>query len=93
MAVDQALATQVLPDAHSRGKDLGIMNIATAVPQAVAPLLGAVLVVTFAGFAASSDSSTAGFDGAHAGFTALFVASGVIAILGGLALIPIKSVK
>ncbi len=35
MAVDQALATQVLPDAHSRGKDLGIMNIATAVPQAV----------------------------------------------------------
>jgi len=93
MAVDQALATQVLPDAHSRGKDLGIMNIATAVPQAVAPLLGAVLVVTFAGFAASSDSASASFAGANAGFTALFVASGVTAILGGLALIPIKSVK
>ena len=33
-SVDQALATQVLPDPPTRGKDLGIMNIATAVPQA-----------------------------------------------------------
>ena len=50
MAVDQALATQVLPDSHSRGKDLGIMNIATAVPQAFAPLLGAFLVAAVGGF-------------------------------------------
>ena len=44
LSVDQALATQVLPDPQTRGKDLGIMNIATAVPQAVAPLLGAARV-------------------------------------------------
>jgi MFS family permease len=75
MAVDQALATQVLPDSHTRGKDLGIMNIATAVPQAVAPLLGAFIVA------------------AVAGFPALFIASAVFAALGGLAVIPIKSVK
>lgn len=50
MAVDQALATQVLPNSHTRGKDLGIMNIATTVPQAVAPLLGAWLVALFTGF-------------------------------------------
>lgn len=50
MAVDQALATQVLPDSHSRGKDLGIMNVATAVPQAFAPLLGAFLVAAVGGF-------------------------------------------
>ena len=50
MAVDQALATQVLPNSHTRGKDLGIMNIATTVPQALAPLLGAWLVALFAGF-------------------------------------------
>ena len=50
MAVDQALATQVLPDSHSRGKDLGIMNIATAVPQAFAPLLGAFVVAAVGGF-------------------------------------------
>jgi MFS family permease len=75
MSVDQALATQVLPDSHTRGKDLGIMNIATAVPQAVAPLLGAFIVA------------------AIGGFPALFIGSAVFAALGGLAIIPIKSVK
>ncbi|MDH6180319.1 MFS family permease [Microbacteriaceae bacterium SG_E_30_P1] len=50
LSVDQALATQVLPDPHTRGKDLGIMNIATAVPQALAPLLGALVVALLVGF-------------------------------------------
>lgn len=50
LAVDQALATQVLPDPATRGKDLGIMNIATAVPQAIAPLLGAMVVAYLGGF-------------------------------------------
>jgi len=93
MAVDQALATQVLPDSHSRGKDLGIMNIATAVPQAVAPLLGAIVVVVFAGLASGQTDATAGFAGANVGFGALFVASAVFAVLGGLSIMPIKSVK
>ncbi len=46
------LATQVLPDSHNRGKDLGIMNIATAVPQAFAPLIGAFVVAAIGGFTA-----------------------------------------
>lgn len=50
LSVDQALATQVLPDPATRGKDLGIMNIATAVPQAIAPLLGALVVAWLGGF-------------------------------------------
>jgi MFS family permease len=50
LSVDQALATQVLPDPAARGKDLGIMNIATAVPQAIAPLLGALTVAAIGGF-------------------------------------------
>ncbi|NQX34279.1 MFS transporter [Herbiconiux sp. VKM Ac-2851] len=50
LSVDQALATQVLPDPASRGKDLGIMNIATAVPQAIAPLAGAAIVTLLGGF-------------------------------------------
>ncbi|TXK20034.1 MFS transporter [Homoserinibacter sp. GY 40078] len=50
LAVDQALATQVLPDPHDRGKDLGIMNIAFQVPQALAPLLGAWVVASLGGF-------------------------------------------
>ena len=95
MAVDQALATQVLPDAHSRGKDLGIMNIATAVPQAFGPLLGALVVVAAASVAVggSVTGSTGSLAGASEGFTALFVASGIVAALGGLAVIPIKRVK
>lgn len=50
LSVDQALATQVLPDPAARGKDLGIMNIASAVPQAVAPLFGALAVAALGGF-------------------------------------------
>jgi MFS family permease len=50
LSVDQALATQVLPDPENRGKDLGIMNIATAVPQAMAPLFGAGIVALLGGF-------------------------------------------
>lgn len=97
MAVDQALATQVLPDARARGKDLGVMNIATAVPQALSPLLGAIIVVVFAGLApVDPDALIEGevvFQGASAGFSALFVASALFATLGGLAVGPIKRVK
>jgi MFS family permease len=95
MSVDQALATQVLPDAHSRGKDLGIMNIATAVPQAVGPLLGALVVLLFASLATAGAATTETIThtGEQAGFAGLFVASGVLAVLGGVAMIPIKSVK
>ena len=52
LAVDQALATQVLPDPADRGKDLGIMNVALAVPQAFGPIVGAALIAATGGFAA-----------------------------------------
>ncbi|GAA2752120.1 MFS transporter [Amnibacterium kyonggiense] len=52
LAVDQALATQVLPDPQDRGKDLGIMNVALAVPQAFGPIVGAALIVASGGFGA-----------------------------------------
>jgi len=52
LSIDQALATQVLPSAISRGKDLGIMNIVWAVPQALAPLIGALVVTALGGFPA-----------------------------------------
>ena len=49
MTAPFAEPTQVLPDPHTRGKALGIMNIATAVPQAIAPLLGALAVLPIRG--------------------------------------------
>ncbi|HET8615289.1 MAG TPA: MFS transporter [Actinomycetales bacterium] len=50
MSVDQALVTQVLPDAASRAKDLGIMNIGSVGPQALAPLLASLLISTLGGY-------------------------------------------
>ena len=37
MAVDLALVTDVLPDADSAAKDLGVFNLANALPFALAP--------------------------------------------------------
>lgn len=75
LSVDQALATQVLPFAAARGKDLGIMNIATTVPQAIAPLFGAFVVA------------------ALVGFQGLFLLAAIAALVGGLAVIPVRSVR
>ena len=52
MAVDQALITQVLPDAESRAKDLGIMNIGAIVPPALAPLIASVIITSGLGYPA-----------------------------------------
>jgi MFS family permease len=45
MSVDQALVTQVLPDAASRAKDLGIMNMGSIVPQGLSPLIASVIIL------------------------------------------------
>jgi MFS family permease len=51
MSVDQALVTAVLPDAQSRAKDLGIMNVGSVGPQALAPLGASVIIGTLGGYA------------------------------------------
>jgi MFS family permease len=43
-AVAIALLTQVLPSAADRAKDLGVINIANALPQVFAPLLASVII-------------------------------------------------
>lgn len=47
LGVDIALITQVLPSANSRGKDLGVINIANALPQVVGVTIAAFVVNTF----------------------------------------------
>ena len=49
-AVDFALITQVLPTASARAKDLGVINIANALPQVIAPLVATVLVSQAGGY-------------------------------------------
>ena len=43
-AVDLALVADVLPDADSAAKDLGVMNIAGALPSSVAPALAPAIL-------------------------------------------------
>jgi MFS family permease len=50
MSVDQALITQVLPDAASRAKDLGIMNVGSVGPQALAPLAASLVISSLGGY-------------------------------------------
>ena len=50
LSVDQALVTQVLPDAETRAKDLGIMNIGNNVPQALAPVAAALIIDQLGGY-------------------------------------------
>ncbi|WP_426594423.1 MFS transporter [Cellulomonas sp. McL0617] len=49
-AVDFALITQVLPGARDRGKDLGVINIANALPQVLAPALAAGVLAVGLGY-------------------------------------------
>ena len=50
LAVDQALITQVLPAARDRARDLGVINIANASPQVLAPVIAAPIVTSFGGY-------------------------------------------
>lgn len=52
LAVDFALLTQVLPNALDRGKDLGVINVANSLPQVLAPLLAAPVVLYLGGYRA-----------------------------------------
>jgi len=49
-SVDQALVTQVLPDARTVAGDLGVMNVAVVVPQALAPLLASLVIAELGGY-------------------------------------------
>ncbi|MFJ3805351.1 MFS transporter [Streptomyces sp. NPDC090073] len=51
-SVDFALMTDVLPTALDRGKDLGVINVANALPQVAAPALAAPIVTHLGGYRA-----------------------------------------
>jgi MFS family permease len=51
-SVDFALLTQVLPAARDRGKDLGVLNIASSLPQVIAPVIAAPIVTVLGGYTA-----------------------------------------
>ena len=52
LAVDTALATLVLPSGRDNGRDLGVLNMAAAAPQVLAPFVASVLVTHVGGYGA-----------------------------------------
>jgi hypothetical protein len=76
MAVDLALVADVLPDTDIAAKDLGVLNIAGALPSSIAPAIApAVLTI----------------GGGSYGF--LYAVAGVCALVGALAILPVKRVR
>lgn len=51
-AVDTALITLVLPDQENNARDLGILNLANAGPQIIAPFIAAVVISSLGGYSA-----------------------------------------
>ncbi|MDJ0940355.1 MAG: MFS transporter [Woeseiaceae bacterium] len=79
VAVDMALVVDVLPNPDDAGKDLGVFNIANALPQTVAPALGAFLL---------SIASAA-----NQNYALLLYTAGFAGLIGALVILPIKKVK
>jgi MFS family permease len=79
VGVDLALVVDVLPNPDDSGKDLGVLNIANALPQTIAPAVGASLLYV---------GSTAGQN-----YTLWFSVCGVAALIGALVIFPIKGVR
>lgn len=75
VAVDTALIVDVLPNPEESAKDLGVLNIANALPQSLAGAVGAFLLT---------------FGGATDNYTALFWGAGVIGVLGALTILPVR---
>lgn len=78
-AVDMALVLQVLPHPEDSGKDLGVFNMANAMPQSLAPGLGAALLLVGAG------------GGPNYGL--LLTAAAAAALAGAFVVLPIKKAK
>ena len=76
-SLGQAMATQILPSAADRGKDLGVLNIASTVPQIILPGIGAALL------------NALGL-GAPVGYAILFLA-GALCITFGM--IPVRFIR
>lgn len=76
MAVDLALVADVLPNADDVGKDLGVLNIAGALPSSVAPAVAPGILAVGSG-----------------NYGVLFAVAGACAIVGSLALLPVRRVR
>ncbi|HKT56581.1 MAG TPA: MFS transporter [Microbacterium sp.] len=79
VGVDLALVVDVLPNPDDAGKDLGVLNMANALPQTIAPAVGGALL--YIGSAQGTN------------YTLWFSICGIAALIGALVIFPIKKVR
>jgi MFS family permease len=89
VSVDFALITQVLPGAEDRGKDLGVINIANALPQVFAPFVAGAILLVVEGLGGVTETNGDGFS---AGYGAVYLSAFVCAVLGSVFVTRIRSV-
>jgi MFS family permease len=75
-AVDLALVVDVLPDRHHVAKDLGVFNIAGALPFSVAPAVAPAILAI-----------------GNGSYSVLYAVAGLCAILGAVAILPVRQVR
>jgi MFS family permease len=76
VAVDLALVVDVLPDKDNAAKDLGVFNIASALPYSIAPAIAPAIL------AVGSNS-----------YGTLYTAAGICAMIGAIAILPVRRVR
>jgi MFS family permease len=79
-AVDLALISRVLPRPEDRAKDLGVVNIANALPQVLAPVVAGLVVTAL---------RPAGYDVAY---QVLYLAGAVLTVFGAVLVMKVRSV-
>ena len=76
VAVDLALVADVLPDRDHAAKDLGVFNIAGALPFSAAPAVAPAILAVGGG-----------------SYGVLYAFAGVCAIIGAVAILPVRGVR
>jgi MFS family permease len=76
VAVDLALVADVLPDKDNAAKDLGVFNIAGALPFSIAPGIAPAILAIGGG-----------------SYGVLYTVAGLCAIIGAVAILPVKRVR
>jgi len=80
VGVDLALVIDVLPNPDDAGKDLGVLNIANALPQTFAPMIGGIVL-----------AATGGANGSD--YTVWFTICAIACLIGAFVIFPIKKVR
>jgi MFS family permease len=76
VAVDLALVVDVLPDKDNAAKDLGVFNMAGALPFSIAPAIAPAILAI-----------------GNGSYGVLYAVAGVAAIIGAVAILPVKGVR